>query len=94
MKRNKIIVYTDLLCPFIDNNTQIKHYCNCERKEIEIDDSEASIALQFIIGTYAKQIKSERYIIFLTITTRHQTLKIQALIGEHGVGYGFVLEDS
>ena len=64
MKRNKIIVYTDLLdCVSLLDNEQLGQIFKAllqlsERKEIEIDDSEASIALQFIIGTYAKQIKS------------------------------------
>ena len=64
MKRNKIIVYTDLLdCVSLLDNEQIGQIFKAllqlsEGKEIEIEDSEASIALQFIIGTYAKQIKS------------------------------------
>lgn len=64
MKRNKIIVYTDLLdCVSLLDNEQLGQIFKAllqlsERKEIEIEDSEASIALQFIIGTYAKQIKS------------------------------------
>lgn len=64
MKRNKIIIYTDLLdCVSLLDNEQLGQIFKAllqlsERKEIEIEDSEASIALQFIIGTYAKQIKS------------------------------------
>ena len=64
MKRNKIIVYTDLLdCVSLLDNEQIGQIFKAllqlsESKEIEIEDPEASIALQFIIGTYAKQIKS------------------------------------
>jgi len=64
MKRNKIIVYTDLLdgVSFLDNE-QLGQIFKAllqlsESKEIEIEDSEASIALKIIIGTYAKQIKS------------------------------------
>ena len=64
MKRNKIIVYTDLLdCISLLDNEQLGQIFKAllqlsESEEIEIEDSEASIALQFIIGTYAKQIKS------------------------------------
>ena len=63
-KRNKIIVYTDLLdCVSLLDNEQLGQIFKAllqlsESKEIEIEDSEASIALQFIIGKYAKQIKS------------------------------------
>ena len=64
MKRNKIIVYTDLLdrVSLLDNE-QLGQIFKAllqlsESKEIEIEDSEASIALKIIIGTYVKQIKS------------------------------------
>lgn len=63
-KRNKIIVYTDLLdCVSLLDNEQIGQIFKAllqlsESKEIEIEDSEASIALKIIIGTYVKQIKS------------------------------------
>lgn len=63
-KRNKIIIYTDLLdCVSLLDNEQLGQIFKAllqlsESKEIEIEDSEASIALQFIIGAYAKQIKS------------------------------------
>lgn len=64
MKRNKIIIYTDLLdCVSLLDNEQLGQIFKAllqwsESKEIEIEDSEASTALQFIIGAYAKQIKS------------------------------------
>ena len=64
MKRNKIIIYTDLLdCVSLLDNEQLGQIFKAllqlsESEEIEIEDSEASLALQFIIGTYAKQIKS------------------------------------
>ena len=64
MKRNKIVIYTDLLENIeLLSNEQLGQIFKAllqlsESKEIEIEDSEASIALQFIIGTYAKQIKS------------------------------------
>ena len=63
-KRNKIIVYTDLLdCVSLMDNEQLGQIFKAllqlsESKEIEIEDSEASIALKIIIGTYVKQIKS------------------------------------
>lgn len=64
MKRNKIIVYTDLLdgVSYLDNE-QLGQIFKAllqwsESKEIEIEDSEASTALQFIIDRYAKPIKS------------------------------------
>ncbi len=63
-KRNKIIVYTDLLdCVSLLDNEQLGQIFKAllqlsESKEIEIEDSEASIALKIIIGTYVKQIKS------------------------------------
>lgn len=63
-KRNKIIVYTDLLdCVSLLDNEQLGQIFKAllqlsESKEIEIEDSDASIALKIIIGTYVKQIKS------------------------------------
>ena len=63
-KRNKIIVYTDLLdCVSLLDNEQLGQIFKAllqlsESKEIEIEDSEASIALKIIIGTYVKQIKA------------------------------------
>ena len=63
-KRNKIIVYTDLLdCVRLMDNEQLGQIFKAllqlsESKEIEIEDSETSIALNIIIGTYVKQIKS------------------------------------
>lgn len=64
MKRNKIIVYTDLLdCVSLLDNEQLGQIFKAllqwsESKEIEIEDSEASIAFKIIIGRFAKQIKS------------------------------------
>ena len=64
MKRNKIVIYTDLLENIeLLSNEQLGQIFKAllqlsESKEIEIEDSEASIALKIIIGTYVKQIKS------------------------------------
>lgn len=64
MKRNKIIVYTDLLdgVSYLDNE-QLGQIFKAllqwsESKEIEIEDSEASIVFKIIIGRLAKKIKS------------------------------------
>ena len=64
MKRNKIVIYADLLENIeLLSNEQLGQIFKSllqlsESKEIEIEDSEASIALKIIIGTYVKQIKS------------------------------------
>ena len=64
MKRNKIVIYTDLLENIeLLSNEQLGQIFKSllqlsECKELDIKDYEANIALQFIIGKFAKQIKS------------------------------------
>lgn len=63
MKRNKIVIYTDLLENIeLLNNEQLGQIFKSllqlsEGKQLDIIDDESNIALQFIIGKFIKQIR-------------------------------------
>lgn len=63
MKRNKIVIYTDLLENIeLLNNEQLGQIFKSllqlsECKQLDIIDDESNIALQFIIGKFIKQIR-------------------------------------
>ena len=62
MKRNRIVIYTDLLENIeLLNNEQLGQIFKSllqlsEGKQLDIIDDESNIALQFIIGKFIKQI--------------------------------------
>lgn len=63
MKRNRIVIYTDLLENIeLLNNEQLGQIFKSllqlsEGKQLDIIDDESNIALQFIIGKFIKQIR-------------------------------------
>ena len=63
MKRNEIVIYTDLLENIeLLNNEQLGQIFKSllqlsEGKQLDIIDDESNIALQFIIGKFIKQIR-------------------------------------